>query len=104
MITECNVMPNVIEAPSLSHLMLAISAAFERRRTVGLALIDQSGAIARTSHDIARRFHDGGKLIALGNEGSSTDAQLIAREFTNPVIVDKPALPAMVLTTEEGQS
>lgn len=97
-------MHNVIEAPLLSHLMLSNSAVFECRRAVGLALIDQSDAIARASHDIAHRFHEGGKLIALGNEGSSTDAQPIAREFINPVIVDKPALPAMVLTTEEGQS
>ncbi len=95
-------MSNVIDAPPLSHLVLAISAAFERRRTVGRALIDQSDAIARASLGIARRFHDGGKLIAFGNGGKSTDVQPIAVEFINPVIVGKPALPTMLLTTDSA--
>jgi D-sedoheptulose 7-phosphate isomerase len=49
---------------------------------------------------MARRFHQGGKLIAFGNGESSTDAQHIAVEFVHPVIVGKRALPAVSLTND----
>jgi D-sedoheptulose 7-phosphate isomerase len=49
---------------------------------------------------MARRFHQGGKLIAFGNGSSSTDAQHIAVEFVHPVMVGKRALPAIALTND----
>jgi D-sedoheptulose 7-phosphate isomerase len=78
------------------------SAAFQRRRAVGLAPLDQTEAISRAGYDIGRRFHQGSKLIAFGNSGSSTDAQPIAVEFVYPVIVGKRALPAMSLTNDSA--
>jgi len=42
----------------------------------------------------------GGKLIAFGKGGSSTDAQHIAVEFVHPVMVGKRALPAISLTND----
>lgn len=95
-------MPTLIETPRPSHLMLATSAAFQRRRIVGLALVEQIEAISRACYDMARRFHHGGKLIAFGNGGSSTDAQHVAVEFVHPVIVGKRALPALSLTTDSA--
>jgi D-sedoheptulose 7-phosphate isomerase len=74
--------------------------AVQYRQQAGLAMIDQAEAIARVCHLMARRFHQGGKLIAFGNGLSSTDAQHIAVEFVHPVIVGKRALPAISLTND----
>src|SRR6266702_3686688 len=73
---------------------------FQRRRMAGLTLVDQAEAIALACYDMAQRFHQGGKLIAFGNGGSSTDAQHIAVEFLHPVTVGKRALPAISLTND----
>ena len=81
-------------------LSQTIADAFRRRRSTGLALKEHAEAMARAGYDMARRFHQGGKLIAFGNGGSSTDAQHIAVEFVHPVIVGKRALPAIALTND----
>ena len=73
---------------------------WQRRRIAGLALVDQAEAIPLACYDMAQRFHQGGKLIAFGNGGSSTDAQHIAVEFVHPVMVGKRALPALALTND----
>jgi len=74
--------------------------AVQQRQQAALAMIDQAEAMARICHLMARRFHQGGKLIAFGNGVSSTDAQHIAVEFVHPVIVGKRALPAIALTND----
>jgi D-sedoheptulose 7-phosphate isomerase len=48
---------------------------------------------------IADRFRAGGRLIAFGNGGSSTDAQDLARLFLCPV-PGRTALPALGLTND----
>jgi D-sedoheptulose 7-phosphate isomerase len=63
-------------------------------------LAGQADTVAAAAHAMARRFHQGGKLIAFGSGGASTDAQHVAVEFVHPVIVGKRALPAMSLTTD----
>ena len=73
---------------------------FQRRQRAGLALVEQAEAIALACYDMAQRFHQGGKLIAFGNGGSSTDAQHIAVEFVHPVMVGKRDLPAISLTND----
>jgi D-sedoheptulose 7-phosphate isomerase len=72
----------------------------QRRRVTGLALVEQAAAIAQACYDMAQRFHQGGKLIAFDNVGSSTDAQHIAAEFVHPVMLGKRALPAISLTND----
>ena len=57
-------------------------------------------AVAAACHDMAIRFHRGGKLVAFGTGGASTDAQHVAVEFVHPVIVGKRALPAISLTSD----
>jgi D-sedoheptulose 7-phosphate isomerase len=61
---------------------------------------DQAAAVAAACHDMAIRFHQGGKLVVFGTGGSSTDAQHVAVEFVHPVIVGKRALPAISLTSD----
>jgi D-sedoheptulose 7-phosphate isomerase len=72
--------------------------AFARRVEPGRLLTEDAATIADACHDMAVRFHRGGKLLVFGNGGASTDAAHVAVEFVHPVIVGKRALPAMSLT------
>jgi len=49
---------------------------------------------------LARSFSGGGKLLAFGNGGSTTDAQDLVADLMNPPIPDYPALPALALTSD----
>lgn len=42
----------------------------------------------------------GKKLLLCGNGGSAADCQHIAGEFVNHFLIDRPALPAIALTTD----
>src|ERR687887_2141561 len=81
-------------------VVAAAGAAFARRAAPGRLLADDAARLARACHDMAVRFHRGGKLLVFGNGGPSTDAQHIAVEFVHPVIVGKQALPAISLTAD----
>ena len=72
----------------------------QRRTTAAKLLALDAELVARACHDMAVRFHQGGKLLVFGNGGASADAQHIAVEFVHPVIVGKRALPAMALTND----
>jgi len=52
-------------------------------------------AAART---IAKVYQSGGRLLAMGNGGSSADAAHIAVEFIHPITVGRPSLEAIDLT------
>jgi len=84
----------------LSEIRAATPAAWACREPAGRALEDEAAPIARACHDMARRFHQGGKLIVFGDGASATDANHVAVEFVHPVIVGKRALPAMALTND----
>jgi D-sedoheptulose 7-phosphate isomerase len=73
---------------------------FERRVQPLRDFAAQASAVAAACHQMAVRFHQGGKLIVFGTGGSSTDAQHVAVEFVHPVIVGKRALPALSLTSD----
>jgi D-sedoheptulose 7-phosphate isomerase len=77
-----------------------VSRLFELRADPARDLARQAGAVAGACHEMAVRFHRGGKLVVFGAGGSSTDAQHVAVEFVHPVIVGKRALPAISLTTD----
>jgi D-sedoheptulose 7-phosphate isomerase len=77
-----------------------VAALFSRREEPVRELAEQAGKVAAACLDMATRFRRGGKLIAFGSGGASTDAQHVAVEFVHPVIVGKPALPAISLTSD----
>ncbi len=58
--------------------------------------------IAAACWAMARRFHQGGRLLAFGNGACATDAQHVSVEFVHPVIVGKRALPALALTNDSA--
>jgi D-sedoheptulose 7-phosphate isomerase len=78
----------------------AVADLFERREQPVRDLGAQAGAVAAACHQMAIRFHQGGKLVVFGTGGPSTDAQHVAVEFVHPVIVGKRALPAISLTSD----
>lgn len=77
-----------------------VHALFGRRNGPVSDLAADAGTVAQICHAMATRFHQGGKLIVFGNGTAATDAQHIAVEFVHPVIVGKPALPAVSLTAD----
>jgi D-sedoheptulose 7-phosphate isomerase len=83
----------------LSETLQAVATdALGRREAPVEALAGDAEQVARACHEMAVRFHRGGKLVVFGSGGASTDAQHIAVEFVHPVIVGKRALPAISLT------
>jgi D-sedoheptulose 7-phosphate isomerase len=59
--------------------------------------------VAALCREMAERFADGHRLIALGtSQQARSDARHVAVEFVHPVIVGKRALPAIGLTPEGG--
>jgi D-sedoheptulose 7-phosphate isomerase len=78
----------------------AVDECFLRRTEAGRLLAADAERVARACHDMAVRFHSGGRLIVFGNGGCSADAQHLAVEFVHPVIVGKRALPAFSLTND----
>lgn len=78
----------------------SVAAQFARRVPPAEELAAGAGQIARAALAMAARFHAGGKLIVFGNGAAATDAQHVAVEFVHPVVVGKPALPALSLTAD----
>lgn len=89
----------VIPAAAVSPQARA-GALFDLREQPVRELAEQAAAVAAACHEMAERFHRGGKLVVFGTGAASTDAQHVAVEFVHPVIVGKRALPAISLTTD----
>ena len=60
-------------------------------------LVAQIEAVARL---IVDTYRGGGKVLIAGNGGSAADAQHITAELVSRFAFDRPALPAMALTTD----
>ncbi|MEO8970450.1 MAG: SIS domain-containing protein [Ktedonobacteraceae bacterium] len=88
---------------SNEDLLALVTARFEQSMTVPEAFFTaEAGHIAEACLAMARRFHQGGRLLAFGNGAWATDAQHVAVEFVHPVIVGKRALPALALTNDSA--
>lgn len=85
------------------ELRRLVAARFEQSMTAPAAFFEpEAGRIAEACWAMARRFHQGGRLLAFGNGAWATDAQHVAVEFVHPVIVGKRALPALALTNDSA--
>jgi D-sedoheptulose 7-phosphate isomerase len=84
-------------------LQALVAARFEQSMSVPEVFFTaESGRIAEACWAMARRFHQGGRLLAFGNGAWATDAQHVSVEFVHPVIVGKRALPALALTNDSA--
>jgi D-sedoheptulose 7-phosphate isomerase len=61
---------------------------------------DNRDSILELAETIASRVEKGSKILFFGNGGSAADAQHLAAEFVGRFIPDRPALPAMSLSTD----
>lgn len=85
------------------QLRTLLTTRFQQSMTVPQAFFAaEAPKIAEACWAMARRFHQGGRLLAFGNGAWATDAQHIAVEFVHPVIVGKRALPALALTNDSA--
>jgi phosphoheptose isomerase len=68
----------------------------ERLRAAGVDL----DRVAAAAAALAACFRSGGKVLLFGNGGSAADAQHMAAEFVGRFLLERPALPAVALTTD----
>lgn len=86
-----------------SELKALVTARFEQSMAIPEAFFAREARqIAEACWAMARRFHQGGRLLAFGNGAWATDAQHVSVEFVHPVIVGKRALPALALTNDSA--
>lgn len=78
----------------------AVRELWARRDGPARGLADAAPTIAAACQAMATRFADGGKLLAFGSGGPTTDAQHVSVEFVHPVLVGKRALPALSLVAD----
>src|SRR3981081_4139791 len=89
-----------MDSPELKAL---VTRRFEQSMTIPeVFFAAEEERIAQACWGMARRFHQGGRLLAFGNGASATDAQHVSVEFVHPVIVGKRALPALALTNDSA--
>src|SRR5438552_7482850 len=88
---------------AMADLEAVVAARFKQSTTVPETFFTtEAGRIAEACWSMARRFHQGGRLLAFGNGAWATDAQHVSVEFVHPVIVGKRALPALALTNDSA--
>jgi D-sedoheptulose 7-phosphate isomerase len=61
-----------------------------------------AGAIADAAEILIEAFRGGYKLLSFGNGGSAADAQHLAAELAGRFEAERPALPALALTTNSS--
>jgi D-sedoheptulose 7-phosphate isomerase len=88
-------MANLI--PGLVAQQISESISVKQAMLKDTALIAQVESIAAL---IVETYRAGGKVLLAGNGGSAADAQHIAAELVSRFSFDRPALPAMALTTD----
>jgi D-sedoheptulose 7-phosphate isomerase len=78
-----------------------ISRIFSESVATKLRFLEENAqALAGVVRLIADAFRSGRKVLLFGNGGSAADAQHIAAEFTNRMLMERPPLPAIALTTD----
>jgi D-sedoheptulose 7-phosphate isomerase len=61
---------------------------------------EMSPQIAETARLLTETYRSGGKLLVMGNGGSAADAQHFAAEMVGRFKLERPALPAIALSTD----
>lgn len=63
---------------------------------------DNAQAIVATARAIADVYQRGGRMLSMGNGGSSCDAAHFAVEFLHPITAGRPALTAINLVADDA--
>lgn len=67
-----------------------------------VSLAQLEDAIIEAAERLGDCLKTGGKVLLCGNGGSAADAQHFAAELVNRFLLDRPALPAVALTTDSS--
>ncbi|MDX1673325.1 MAG: SIS domain-containing protein [Longimicrobiales bacterium] len=86
-----------MRSPAVEHAMDRLNALSE---LAARAARDMAGEIAEVAEVAAEAVLGGRKLMFCGNGGSAADAQHLATEYVVRFEADRPALPALALTTD----
>lgn len=76
------------------------SSVEETRNTQERFFAENRDVLWEAFDEVVQVFRTGGKLLIIGNGGSAADAQHLAAELVNRYGVNRPALPAIALTTD----
>jgi D-sedoheptulose 7-phosphate isomerase len=74
----------------ISELTQAMSGFFEKN----------SENFELVLHNVKERLNRGQKILVFGNGGSASQAQHFAAELVNKFLIERPAIPAIALTTD----
>jgi D-sedoheptulose 7-phosphate isomerase len=80
-----------------AHALLA-----ESGRTVARLAAHSARAVAAAAESAVACLEEGGTIYFCGNGGSAADAQHLACELAGRYLIDRPALPAVALTTNSS--
>jgi len=72
----------------------------EHLRVIGQIKESLAGNIVEWASSLAGVLRAGGKLLVMGNGGSAADAQHLAAELVGRFLLERPALPAIALSTD----
>ncbi len=88
--------------PRIPHLYRDIAEAiFRESAELKRAFLEvHLDSVVLAASAITGALRAGGKILIFGNGGSAADAQHLASEFVNRFLLDRPALPAIALTTD----
>lgn len=82
-------------------LLESVQQKAQQSRAVAQAFFEHNAAaLIQAARALGRVFSAGGKLLCMGNGGSSCDAAHLAVEFLHPVTAGRPALPALNLAMD----
>lgn len=84
---------------SEEHVQRIFSASIKTKQA---SLENLTGAIAKAADTICQCLKNGYKILSCGNGGSAADAQHFSSELLNRFERDRPALPAIALTTDSS--
>jgi D-sedoheptulose 7-phosphate isomerase len=92
--------PSPAASPTVARVrdLLEESAHVKRRLAE-----EEAASIAVAAELLVRVFRGGGRVLLFGNGGSAADAQHIAAEWSGRLDRERPALPALALTTNSSE-
>jgi len=79
---------------------LIMSHALDGARLREAFFRDNVDRVTEAGRTMAVSLAKGGKILFCGNGGSAADAQHLAAELINRFMIERPALPAIALTTD----
>lgn len=93
--------PDVARAEPVEDLLHSVwTKARDHQDVFARFFADQADVLVAMAQALASSYRCGGRLLAMGNGGSSCDAAHVAVEFLHPVTAGRPALGAINLAAD----